>query len=303
MSYVEMFDALSLAEIESFVGKEETLHLEFKTVNKSDLSHRDDRKIFSIAVSGFGNSDGGVIVWGVDAHKTDGIDCGQSLKPIKDIALFVSRLTELTGESVLPRIDGIRHRMFALPDKSGFAASLIPVSDGGPHMAKLGENRYYKRSGTSFYPMEHFDIADMFGKRKTPKLSVTYRQQGFGSDVKIILGLRNDGRGSARAPYLAFSTKPPFKRDEFGLDGNRNEGMRRLPFIGSELPFRYGEGASVVIHPGITHEVAVVSLGLFPKPGPTHDAELEYVFCAEDLPLERGKIIVPIKALLGQLEE
>ena len=30
-------------------------------------------------------------------------------------------------------------------------------------MAKLGEDRYYKRSGDSFRKMEHFDLEDMFG--------------------------------------------------------------------------------------------------------------------------------------------
>ena len=40
-------------------------------------------------------------------------------------------------------------------------------------MAKLGENRYYKRSGDSFYQMEHFDLEDMFGRRRKPKLKMS----------------------------------------------------------------------------------------------------------------------------------
>jgi hypothetical protein len=39
-------------------------------------------------------------------------------------------------------------------------------------MAKLGEDRYYKRSGDSFYRMEHFDLEDMFGRRQKPILAV-----------------------------------------------------------------------------------------------------------------------------------
>ena len=31
-------------------------------------------------------------------------------------------------------------------------------------MAKLGENRYYQRSGDQFRMMEHFQVADMFGR-------------------------------------------------------------------------------------------------------------------------------------------
>jgi hypothetical protein len=64
---------LTFSDIQDFVKKshEETLHLEFKTVTRSDLSFRDDRKSLAIALSRFGNSDGGLVVWGVDARKNE----------------------------------------------------------------------------------------------------------------------------------------------------------------------------------------------------------------------------------------
>ncbi len=218
------------------------------------------------------------------------------LSEIQNVAAFVSRLNELTGDSVLPRIDGVQHRSIARTNGSnGFAATLVPDSDTGPHMAKLGEDRYFKRSGASLYRMEHFDVADMFGRRRRPILALITRVEGFGSSVKIILCLRNDGRGSARAPYLAFDAPSPFRRDEFGLDGNRNEGMRRLPFTGQNLPFRYGENTSFVIHPGMVHEVASISLGFNPQALPNQDVYINYTICAEDIPMTTGVIVVPIK--------
>jgi hypothetical protein len=39
-------------------------------------------------------------------------------------------------------------------------------------MAKLGEDRYYKRSGDRFYKIEHFDVADMFDRHRAPVLQV-----------------------------------------------------------------------------------------------------------------------------------
>ena len=99
MSLLETFESLSLTDIENFVNskQEETLHLEFKTITKADLSMRDDKRNLAIALSGFANSDGGLIVWGVDARKNDeGIDCVIALSEIAKATTFTSRLDELT---------------------------------------------------------------------------------------------------------------------------------------------------------------------------------------------------------------
>src|SRR5262249_33289270 len=131
---------------------------------------REDRKIFAQCISGFANSSGGIIVWGVDARQQDGVDYARERKEIEQLERFVSKLNEFTGQAVSPVADGIRHKAIETEGGRGFAATIVPESDSGPHMAKLGEDRYYKRSGTSFLRMEHFDLEDMFGRRPRPKL-------------------------------------------------------------------------------------------------------------------------------------
>jgi hypothetical protein len=77
MALRDYFEGLSLTQIQEFVpdGREEDLHLEFKLISDSELK-KDDRRSFARAVSGFANSDGGLIVWRVDARKNkDGVDC------------------------------------------------------------------------------------------------------------------------------------------------------------------------------------------------------------------------------------
>jgi AhpD family alkylhydroperoxidase len=124
-----------------------------------------------LCVSGFANSSGGIIVWGVDARKNaQDVDCAVGRKEIEPIKLFLSRLNALTGQAVSPIVDGIRHRAIETTENSGFAITLVPETESGPHMAKLGEDRYYKRSGDSFYKMEHFDLEDMFGRRPEANL-------------------------------------------------------------------------------------------------------------------------------------
>jgi hypothetical protein len=65
----------------------------------------------------------------------------------------------------------------------------------------LGEDRYYKRSGDSFYKMEHFDIEDMLGRRQKPKLSViTYLNpvEDDDSQQELQFHILNEGRALAK---------------------------------------------------------------------------------------------------------
>jgi hypothetical protein len=98
----------------------------------------------------------------------DGVDCAQAPAEISSLKLFLSRLNELTGEALSPVVDGVQHKLLETSAETGFAATFVPESLSGPHMAKLGDDRYYKRSGASFYRMEHFDLEDMFGRRQKP---------------------------------------------------------------------------------------------------------------------------------------
>ena len=155
--------------------------------------------------------------------------------------------------------------------------TLVPESESGPHMAKLGEDRYYKRSGDTFYKMEHFDLEDMFGRRKKPKLRFTTRIDQRGVNTSIFVGIENVGRGAAKAPYLAFNINELFRPSPHGLDGNGHDGLPKLHY-GQDLRFRYGANLNFVIHPGTTHEVTKLDLGMYPRLEllPDEDIVIEY---------------------------
>lgn len=291
MDIARVFETLSHDMLREFVAeqRQEDLYLDFKNVN-ADLT-ADDRRNLARALSGFANSSGGIIVWGVDARKNkEGIDCASALREIEKVAALLTRLNQLTGEGVDPIVDGVRHRIIPTADGRGFAVTLVPESGGGPHMAKLREDRYFKRSGDSFYQMEHFDIADMFGRRRRPTLEVTASVKR----ANIIIGIRNDGRASARAPYLAINCDGPFQRSMFGLDGNYTEGLPLLR--GHEQPWRYGGGGEIVIHPGMQHDVALLWLGLNGERRPhlTNDTVIKYEVACEDQPVRQGEIVIPL---------
>lgn len=224
----ELYEALTLDTLEQWVKdkRQEDLHLEFKDLPGG--LDKDGRKNLAKAASGFANSDGGVVVWGVKAFKDgDDVDCAQELGPIKSVGAVLAALNEHTGQAVAPFVEGLEHRIVAETGGAGFLATFVPRSDGAPHMAGLGLGRYFKRSGSSFYPLEHFDIADMFGKRQRPELVVRLASRIVErhSDLhcyELVATIRNDGRVAARflkaelempADVLGWPGPAPAKRD------------------------------------------------------------------------------------------
>jgi hypothetical protein len=186
-------------------------------------------------------------------------------------------------------------------DDRGFAATFVPASDGGPHMAKLGVDRYIKRSGSQFL--------DMFGRRRRPQLALSYRvatrmSTGAGDiSYVVILGIENSGRGSAKAPFLALQVQPPYRLDAYGVDGNRNEGLPRLVAGRGQEDVRFGAPATLVVHPGTVHDVAAVKGELRAKQDVVEELVVHYSVAAEDVRLRTDTLRVPgadvMRALRG----
>src|SRR5713101_6582482 len=102
---------MDVAAIENFVAdrQEENLHLDFKTADPR-LS-RDDRRNLAEAISGFANSDGGLIVWGIDARPNQqGVDAAVGKREISALGLFLSKLNQHTGDAATPIVDGVNHK-------------------------------------------------------------------------------------------------------------------------------------------------------------------------------------------------
>ena len=285
-----IFTTLTVTDVLAFVTNQrgEDLTLDFKLVPAT--FDRDERKILAIAISGFANASGGLVVWGVDARRgADDVDCAQQTRPLADATLFMSRLTEFAGGATSPPVPGVRHRL--VEGVGGpFAVTYVPDSDGGPYMAKHGEDRYYQRSSDRFLKMEHFAVADMFGRRRRPRLVLALNREPNGS---LMIQLANEGRGVAKSPYVAIRLPRSFRPSHYGFDGNGRFG---LPFIGHASDWcSYGGESNKVIHSGQVVQVsridptAVTASGQAVVPGPQ---TFGYELAAEDQPLERGELIV-----------
>lgn len=317
MDIRQQFDSIDLECIQRYVAEheEENVNLDFKTVSRAEMA-KDDRANYAKALSGFANSIGGLIIWGVDARKNDdGVDCAQVLKLIDNLPLFMSRLNDLEGQMVTPLVEGVCHKEVRANQGSqqGYAVSLIPESDSGPHMAKGGEDRYYKRSGSSLYRMEHFDLEDMFGRRQKPSLRLNHRVIGestisFGSNLTregaVILGIENTGRGLARFPYLALhSVGTRAGTCLKGLRGSRDFGIPLVPRVSDSKGWAFGAGLEVVIHPGTVLEVARICFSFGDQAKTYPDIEVEYSVGAQGARLRQGKVVVEGSELLRCVRE
>lgn len=293
MALRDDYDAIDCPAIEQFVttGREEDLHLDFK--NAADFARRDDRKSLAIALSGYANSDGGIIVWGVDARENDqGVDCASALQPLPDVQLCLTQLNTFTGQAVSPLVDGIIHKAIPSQNREGFCVSLIPASDAGPHMAKAGEDRYFKRNGSAFYRLEHFDLADMFGRRQRPVLSVSLVAERSGADIFIVI--RNDGRGPAKLPYLGVDMPADYQMPLIREDRGQGFGLRPLGHLGRR--YNYGGDAGTIIHVG-----QQLIATRFEARARTADGRailngpqvFYYEVAAEGVPLTKGQVTYP----------
>ncbi|MDA5110527.1 ATP-binding protein [Brevibacillus thermoruber] len=250
--------------------QEENLFIDFK--EKQDAASKgaskDDRKIYAKSLSGFSNSSGGVIIWGVKCREVDGSpDYAQELKPIQHLNHFLTDLNKYVHQALIPVNSGVQNIAIEIPGQpdQGFVVTYVPESDLPPHRAMLGVDDYYLRVGDSFIRMEHYMLADAFGRRQKPKLEFYYRiasptSQGDKSfECQFIVGIKNTGRYLAHYPALRIKGKG-LQLNNYGINGNYGWSLNPVPQtygLQKEKGYLFAGGVNDVIHPGTVLEVAI----------------------------------------------
>jgi len=198
--------------IEGFIAdrRAEELFLDFKRSSNNGSEPRlsdNDRRNLAKAISGFGNSEGGVIVWGVDCSSDkDGADVAKAIVALENPKRFVSLIQGAISGCSVPPHSGVENHVIEIEGGKGFVVTLIPKSNSAPHQM-LPNKQYYIRSGSDFVPTPHDVLAGMFGRRPQPHvfhhflLSVP-KLEGDTLIVTFGVAVHNQGPGIASDVFL-----------------------------------------------------------------------------------------------------
>ena len=214
-------DADAFAMLQGLVssGADENGWREFKDAgwydspppDEAERKRRDGKvkAIWSESLSAFGNSGGGLLIWGINApnrHAT-----GTSLP--QDAERLVHRLRDWLINAVEPPVLGVEIRAVRKPGgTSGFVVCIIPASAFVPHCGNWALGGYYVRGQDSNVRMRTEVLRRMFYPQIAPRLVPLVRLQVQRGDNRCThtamrVELRNDGSGSAKGVFLDFNAR------------------------------------------------------------------------------------------------
>lgn len=151
-------------------GETEGLHLECKSPLHPSLN-RDMKTKLAKALSGFSNTAGGVMLWGVATtpHSHSKLDVISQLEPVGNCAAFEKQvkaaIPTLTRPSVLKYQTKIIKRRKT--DTIGVIAAYIPPASGDPLLNNI-DNVFYFRSSDEFVPAPYELIKRLFAVTDVP---------------------------------------------------------------------------------------------------------------------------------------
>lgn len=251
------------------IRKAEELFLDFKQSaddGSGTLLHDNDRKNLAKAISGFGNSEGGVVVWGVHCAKDkyDVADVAKAKRPLINVSTFVSWLEGAVSGCTVPPHGGVLNYPIDIGSGKGFVVTYIPKSVHAPHQT-VKENQFYMRAGSSFHPVPYGILAGMFGRRPQPEIVQVYRT--YTSEFRdnqilfrLAVLLRNNGAGIATDLFINASFHSP------GVGSRGDFQWKHEMWMGTSHPFKINviSNPELRLAPGAECEALSIVIHLSP---------------------------------------
>lgn len=235
------------AMMEAF--ESESLWLDFKRSSndgKGTKLGENDRANLARAISGFGNSQGGVVVWGVECRRDkSGADVPTNKRLIQRPTRFVSWLEDAVGACTIPPHPHVEH--IALPDPEstddvGYVATYISESEYAPHQTIQSPDslKYLMRTGSRFSPVPHAVLAGLFGRRPQPVVTAHWLVHAgtsrdaegkidFEGDISAAVAVHivNEGRTIVREAYATIAIDLPGPKCDVLFDSRDSPWVER----------------------------------------------------------------------------
>ncbi len=284
-------EELFLAYCKNTLSNTEKLHFDYKvkTNAKSQGLDEPDQKNLAKAVSGFANSDGGILIWGIQ---------DKSLKslPLNNPEQFLADLLQLAAACTDPPVPGIDGEVIpSLNQGEGYVVLYVPSSELPPHRIILRQDKisqkYYFRSGNSFMVAPHYQLEAMFGRRPKPVLgfahyfrigSTVTSGNGKTADLYVVFGIQNSGRGTAKSPNLEVQIVPPDTNNLFGLTNERCL-VPKFHKAGPYEKHRYNADGNMVIHCDMVRPFDEILINVSSRMTTLDDVKIKYTIVAEGI--------------------
>lgn len=310
----ELFEVIrdgGVAAIERYVHDQisEDLFIDFKVSTDDGAGtklHERDHKNFAKALTGFGNSEGGIIIWGVKCQNVDGRgDLPTELKPISYPQRFIANLEGIASGCTVPPHRGARHHAIQKAANQGYVVSYIPVCPFRPLRMQFRNesHRYLIRTGSSFTDAPHALLASMFGSFPAPEVSLGIRsrpgsvqrtgsEQKWQVNVSIDIVLRNTGVVLLRDMYVNTTFQSP--GGHFGYNG-----VAQLGWSGETHQYAYHVLSSEERRLAPQAASVATSLNVYFGGPLSDDFVLTFTFGASGAPVHTVEARVPMTDLEG----
>ncbi len=177
-----LYEALSqYSDLENLIstGEAEGLHLECKAPGSPKLG-KDLKKTLAKAISGFSNTAGGVILWGISTiqHAHSGLDVLTQIEPIGQCGSFLRQIETIIPTLSTPPVVNARNKTIKKRprDTGGVVATRIPKHIGDPVQSNE-DNHFYFRSGAGFVMAPYEMIQRLFLATDSPDLRLQFEGQ------------------------------------------------------------------------------------------------------------------------------
>jgi len=281
-------DLNSEKDIENLIKNkiQEDTNLDYKT---PDFSKGDFNKELAKDVSAMANSDGGIIIYGIQEEN----HFPKEIMWIEKDEGYCERIAQIINSKIFRKIEDIKIKKILSEDKTKFVIVIeIPKSDVAPHQIHedSSQRRYYKRHGSITEQMEHYEIEDLFFKRKRPALKIGLRSISKERDKPAFeIYLENEGKVVAEQTYIKLKTP-----HEWNIDG----------WLRTEDPYGFPSYEHVLredlVYPGLKQVIGII---YHPKKFELGLLKLNFVMVCKDMEVLEGEVFVSCEGYQKEIYE